>query len=109
MLRLSPTSHQNTSCLDIFGVASVADLPGFSLFDDSNLQQAACEQLRRGEAVRHEAICDFEKVKALGLYATSKAGAIHLSVSITPLGVPQEQTPAGYMALVQDIPGSQTG
>jgi len=93
----------NRACLDIFGVSNIAEVQGFKLFEDPNVTDEVKQRLHKGETVRYEALFDFEKVKKHKLYNTSKSGAIHLNVLITPLGARREKRLAGYLVQVQDI------
>lgn len=93
----------NPRCLEIFGVAAVADVAGFNLFEDPNVTEDVRSQLRQGRTVRYEKRFDFDLVKQQQLYATSKAGAIDLDVLITPLNNHSECTSLGYLVQVQDI------
>ena len=76
----------NTACLDIFGVTSVDQVRGFDLFADPNMPDHAKGLLRAGEAVRFETQFDFEKVKALDLYDTTKSGMRTLGHIDDPAG-----------------------
>jgi len=93
----------NEACLDMFGVADVEEIKGFDLFEDPNVTDELKERLRKGETVRYEVAFDFERVKKFGLYETTKAGVVYLSVLITPLGVKGEGALCGYLVQVQDI------
>ena len=95
--------HANQACLDLFGVLEASDVNGFELFEDPNVIPEAKEQLRRGETARFEALFDFEKVKTLNLYSTSRSGAIHLDILINPLRLKTPGTLTGYLVQVQDI------
>ena len=92
----------NPACLSIFGVDQFADVQGFSLFDDPNVSDEIKQRLLAGAACTYDAVFDFDKVKAAGLYPTRRSGLIQLFVQIKSLsGAGNMQ--AGYMALVQDI------
>ena len=93
----------NPACLRMFGVADIAQVKGFKLFEDPNLPDEAKAKLRRCKTVRYEAPFDFEKVKELRLYETAKSGIVHLDVLITPVGVKRKAAPQGYLVQVQDI------
>jgi PAS domain S-box-containing protein len=93
----------NQACLDMFGVSDILQVKGFKLFEDPNLPDEAKAKLRRGKPVRYETPFDFEKVKELRLYETSKSGIIHLDVQITPMGEKQKDASEGYLVQVQDI------
>jgi PAS domain S-box-containing protein len=93
----------NPACLRMFGVSNLAQVKGFKLFEDPNLPDKEKAKLRRGKTVRYEAPFDFEKVKELRLYDTTKSGIVHLDVRITPVGVKRKAAPQGYLVQVQDI------
>ncbi len=93
----------NAACLDIFGVSDRAAVKGFKLFEDPNLSEELKAQLRRGENVRYETPFDFERVKALRLYETSKSGTIYLDALITPLRDMTKSSVTGYLVHLQDI------
>ncbi|APH39782.1 PAS domain-containing sensor histidine kinase [Methanohalophilus halophilus] len=90
----------NTSCLKLFGISDIAEVQGFNLFDDPNLPAYTREQLLAGETVEYETIFDFELVKNLGLYNTSRSGIIHVNVKISALCM---DCIDGYLVHVQDI------
>jgi PAS domain S-box-containing protein len=91
----------NDKCLELFGVDSAEEVKGFKLFEDPNLSDKAKADLKKGKSVRYEAPFDFELVKKLNLYNTSKSGVITLDVSIVPWAT-GERLP-GYLVHVQDI------
>ena len=93
----------NKSCLDMFGISDAADLIGFDLFADPNVAPKYEARLHKGETVRYEVAFDFEKVKKLKLYETTKSGIMHLDVLITPLNLEHARGGGGYMVQVQDI------
>ena len=94
--------HANPACLNLFGIDSVEEIVGFSLFDDPNVGDEEKERLRAGEAVRYQAPFNFEKVKDLNLYTTSRSKTIWLDVQITPLQDPEKGTRA-YLVQIMDI------
>lgn len=93
----------NKACLDMFGVSDALEVKGFKLFDDPNVLDGVKERLHRGETVRYEAAFDFEKVRKLKLYKTTKSGIIYLDVLITPLGLKRKGSLDGYLVQIQDI------
>ena len=93
----------NRSCLDIFGISDVAEVKGFKIFDDPNVPEEAKRKLRDGETVMYEVSFDFERVKRLNLYKTTKSGSIELHVLITQLGLKEKEPFQGYLVQVQDI------
>ena len=93
----------NEACLKIFGVSEVSQVKGFRLFDDPNITPEIKERIRKGEPAEFEAQFDFEKVKELGLYETSKSGFAYLDVILTPLKQGKKDALHGYLVQVQDI------
>ena len=89
----------NPACLEMFGVDNVEELRDFNLFADPNLSDEHKAQLRRDETVRYEGPFNFEKVRALSLYRTSRTGVIWLDVLIAPVS----EVLAGYLVQIQDI------
>lgn len=89
----------NPACLELFGVLNEKELAGFDLFADPNIADAQKQQLRHGESVRYSAPFDFEAVKRLGLYRTSRSGVVWLDVQIAPLNAEG----VGYLAQVRDV------
>ncbi len=90
----------NTSCLKLFGISDVAEVQGFNLFDDPNLPDYTKEQLLAGETVEYETTFDFELVKKLDLYNTSRSGIIYVNVKISALCM---YCIDGYLVHIQDI------
>ena len=95
--------HGNKACLDIFGLSEVPEIMGFKLFDDPNISDDHKTRLRKHESIRYEAAFDFEKVKKLNLYKTTKSGIAYLDVQITPLGITEEESIRGYLVQILDI------
>lgn len=93
-------ANANTSCLELFGISDVAEVEGFNLFDDPNLPDNTREQLLAGQTVEYETVFDFELVKKLDLYKTSRSGIIHVNVKISALCT---DCMDGYLVHVQDI------
>ncbi|MFW9993558.1 MAG: PAS domain S-box protein [Candidatus Odinarchaeota archaeon] len=90
----------NKACLDIFGVDTLDDVCGFSLFEDPNLSDDVINKLKKGETVKYEIKFDFDKVRELKLYETAKSGKINLEVQIKPLKVSEKQS---YLVHVREI------
>jgi PAS domain S-box-containing protein len=96
-------SDANRACLEIFGISDVSAIKGFKLFDDPNLTEELKAQLRRCEIVSYEIPFDFEKVRALQLYETTKNGTIYLDLLITPLRDVTNESAIGYLVHIRDI------
>ncbi|MFX1284323.1 MAG: PAS domain S-box protein [Promethearchaeota archaeon] len=95
--------NTNNACLDIFGVSDIQDVRGFKLLEDPNLPEEMKNKLTNGETIRYEAVFDFDKVKDLQLYETTKSGIIFLDVLITPFKSDNDLSINGYLVQVQDI------
>ncbi|MDP1992368.1 MAG: PAS domain S-box protein [Syntrophales bacterium] len=93
----------NRACLEIFGVSDVPAVKGFKLLEDPNLSEGLKAQLRRGESVHYEIPFDFEKIRALKLYETTKSGTIYLDLLITPLRGVTKESAVGYLVHIRDI------
>ncbi|MHA2325040.1 MAG: PAS domain S-box protein, partial [Promethearchaeota archaeon] len=93
----------NRACLDMFGVLNVNSVKGFDLFQDPNVSEDVKMELQAGRSVRYETEFDFEKVKYLNLYETTKSGVIYIDVLITPLYLSDTNSVSNYIVQVQDI------
>ncbi len=93
----------NNACLEIFGVDTVEELKGFNLLNDPNLTPELKAKLKTGEAIKEKNIFDFEKVKKLNLYKTTKSGIAYHNVSIEALRTNKNDPISGYIVQVQDI------
>lgn len=91
----------NNGCLDLFGIKDIKEIYGFKLFEDPNLTDNIKERLLNNENVRFEINFDFDKVKSLNLYNTTKSGVAILDISITRLF--NEDFHFGYILQIQDI------
>jgi PAS domain S-box-containing protein len=92
----------NKKCLNIFGINSLEEVKKFPLFDDPNISDEAKSKLKKGYAIDYEAYFDFDLVKKLKLYKTSKSGKCWLHVHITPYEDSLIKY-KGYVVHVQDL------
>ncbi|MFX1517512.1 MAG: PAS domain S-box protein [Promethearchaeota archaeon] len=101
--------NANNACLEIFGVSDIQDVKGFKLLEDPNIPEKMKIKLINGERIRFETAFQFNKVKDLQLYETSKSGVIYLDIQITPLKSETDLLNSGtvpiqaYLVQVQDI------
>jgi len=93
----------NQSHLKMFGIVNAAHIKGLKLFDDPNLPSEVKAKLLEGQTVRYEVPFDFEQVKKLRLYETTKSGIIYLHIMITPIRQTRDHGAGGYMVQVQNI------
>lgn len=92
----------NPACLQLFGITDISEIYKFSLFSDPNLSAERKRAIKHGQSIRYEAPFDFEKVKELKLYQTTKSGQIWLDISITPTK-DDVGSISGYILQIQDI------
>ncbi|MDM8554734.1 PAS domain S-box protein [Desulfococcaceae bacterium HSG7] len=92
----------NPACLGIFGIESVEEIKGFNLFKDPNLADNIKEQVKNGAVAKFSMSFDFETVKKMAIYKTSKSGRCFLDCLIVPL---QTATGSinGFLVHVQDV------
>lgn len=93
----------NPVYLEIFGVSDVTEIKGFKLFEDPNISDGIKARLAKGETARYESKLDFEKVKELKHYETSKSGTIDLQVMIAPIYKKEDPHPCYYQVQVRDV------
>jgi PAS domain S-box-containing protein len=89
----------NKACLSLFGVQDEKEIAKFNLFADPNIEDTKKQLLRRGDRIRYEAPFDFDVVRSLGLYQTSRSGIRWLDVLIEPM----RESLGGYLVQIQDI------
>ena len=92
----------NKSCLTMYGVKDGQGFSNYNLFDDPNVNIDDKKSLKKQKAVRFQSIYDFDLIKKLNLFKTSKKGKILVDVSITPL-VDSKSVPNGYLVETQDV------
>ncbi len=97
----------NKACLDIFGISEISAVQGFHLFEDPNITAEVKDKLKKPMTVKFEMAFDFEKVKGLKLYKTTKSGVSYLNTLITPLTAENKGAIGGYLVLVQDFTESR--
>jgi PAS domain S-box-containing protein len=76
--------NANSKCLEMFGIDDITAVQGFKLFEDPNISDEVKERLLAGEPVSYASEFDFDKIKELGLYKTSKSGKIFVQVFLSP-------------------------
>ncbi|MHB1153732.1 MAG: HD domain-containing phosphohydrolase [Eubacteriales bacterium] len=94
-------SNVNDACLKLFGIINPEEIKGFKLFDDPNINEEIKHRLHNNESIKIDCKFDFEKVKELGLYATSKSGVIDLEMFISTLL--NDHITEGYIVQIQDV------
>ncbi|MHA1863748.1 MAG: PAS domain S-box protein [Candidatus Thorarchaeota archaeon] len=95
--------EMNQAHLDIFGISSLDDRPGYRLEKDPHVPKWALDQIAGGELVRFDVTYDFDLIRELKLVNTSKTGTIELVATFAPLNLPDDDPEAGYLIMVQDV------
>ncbi len=95
-------THVNPACLEMFGIPDFSYIKGFCLFANPNFHDLHREKVMQGESVRFELLYNFEVVRQMNLFPTSKTGIIYADVLATPLR-DEQKTVFGYMVQIQDI------
>jgi len=93
----------NKACLDLFGIVDIKDLEKNKLFDDPNIPEKEKMIMKDGKTIRYEGEFDFDKVKQLNSYKTTKSGIIFLDILITPLYLRDKPEISNYLVQIQDI------
>jgi len=89
----------NPASLAYYGVDSVEDLRGWSIFIGARLSPEQRARLLKGEEVRVEAGIDFDEVG----FPTSKKGVGHFEAVFKPFPLMDARKPPGYIGLVRDV------
>nr|WP_319375779.1 response regulator [uncultured Methanoregula sp.] len=92
----------NPACCALFGIDSIEEVRGFNLFSDPNIPVSEKDLLISGKTIHYETDFDFDLIKKLGLYGTSRAGRITIDVLISPV-MDREGIIARYLVQVVDI------
>ncbi|MGY5854724.1 MAG: PAS domain S-box protein [Candidatus Thorarchaeota archaeon] len=92
----------NQAMLDFAGVSEVEDMTTLNIFDDPNTSDEIVERMRHGKTVLFEKPFDFELIKKLGLYPTTKGGIAYIQGGITPLRNESTGEIQGYVAQIVD-------
>ncbi len=92
----------NQSCIDLFGLQSIDSIKRFNLFTNPHLSEQANMDIRAGKAVRYEMMYDFDRIKRLKTFETSKEGVCFLDCYINPT-VNEKKEVTGYIVHIIEI------
>ncbi len=95
--------EMNQAYLHLFGIRDVDDAAGYRFPNDPHIPQWAMDKVSKGKSATLDLTYDFDIIQKRNLYKTSKKGTIDLVVTIVPLNLPQDDSEAGNLVLVQDI------
>jgi PAS domain S-box-containing protein len=93
----------NNAALDALGISEVDEIRGLNLFNDPKILPETKDRLLKGKTVRHEVVFDFEKVKALKPFETTKSGIRYFYQIIAPLIPGPNHAVSGYLVQIQDV------
>jgi PAS domain S-box-containing protein len=92
----------NKASFDMFGIHDDSSA-GFNLFEGTSLNEELKKKLKRGEAITYQATFDFDRVRELGQYKSSRTGKAEMEYIITPLKNQGKEDGLGYLLQVQEI------
>ncbi len=92
----------NPACCALFGIQSAVAVKGLNLFEDPNIPLNQRELLKTGRTLQYESDFDFDLVKKLNLYSTTRSGKISLNILVTPIQA-KERITTGYLVQIIDI------
>ncbi len=93
----------NQAALAIFGVSERSAFTATRLLEAEHLSAESQATLLKGGTVRYESAVDFDEIKRVKLYPSSRTGKCHFDVLVTNLGLDPDFKPKGYMVQIQDI------
>jgi len=92
----------NRASFNMFGIQDNSS-SSFNLFDGTSLNDELKQRLYNGKPVLYEASFDFNRVRELNQYHTTRTGIADMEYLITPLKSEDSSTIQGYILQVQDI------
>ncbi len=93
----------NPASLEMFGIEEKGNVLGFNIFDGTSLSMELKEQLLNGNHIDYTSSFNFDKIKELKQYKTTKTGKVDMQYSITPMKSLEGKIIMGYLLLVQNI------
>ncbi len=91
----------NQACLDLFGVKELNEIKGINLFKNPHLTEKILTDLKEGKSVKYELTYDFDLIKNIQFYPTSKNGNCQLICYIYP-SFNEENEISGYILNIID-------
>lgn len=95
----------NNAYLDMLGITQIHEISKYNLFQSPQINNDIKPRLRKAEPVRFEEAFNFDEIKAMSLFNTSRSGIRFIDWFIIPL-VNQDRA-IGYMVQAQDFTGSK--
>lgn len=92
----------NKASFRMFGIKDESS-SGFNLFEGTSLTDNLKQNLRDGKTIMYEASFDFNKVRELKQYNTTRTGTASMEYIITPFRSGEADEINGYLLQVQEI------
>ena len=93
----------NKAAMTMFGIDRLDKIRGLKLFSSPTIPEEKRMKLQNQELIQEEVVYDFDKIREINFYETSKTGISYFNRIITPLYSNSESKPYGYLVQVQDI------
>jgi PAS domain S-box-containing protein len=93
----------NRAAIEMFGIPNLESALGLKLFSSPTVQSEAKLKLRNQEQIQEEVSYDFDEIRRLSFYETTKTGISYFNRIITPLRSSSAAEPFGYLSQVLDI------
>ncbi|MFB3926781.1 MAG: PAS domain S-box protein, partial [Syntrophales bacterium] len=92
----------NRVCMEIIGIDDFLQLGEFNLLESTIIPDAFKKRILNGEGVRFETVVDFDRIKQLDLYNTSRSGSVHLRIYISA-PAPDDVKEMHYLVYIEEI------
>lgn len=93
----------NRAAMDMFGIPGPEKVIGLKLFSSPTVRDEVRRKLRNQEQIREEVVYNFDEIRRLGFYETTKFGISSFDRILTPLRSASGAEPFGYLSQALDI------
>ncbi|MCX9087939.1 MAG: PAS domain S-box protein [Candidatus Methanoperedens sp.] len=93
----------NKAAMTMFGIDRLDKIRGLKLFSSPTIPEEKRMKLQDQELIQEEIVYDFDKIREINFYETSRTGISYFNRIITPLYSNSDSKPYGYLVQVQDI------
>ncbi|VVB53134.1 Methyl sulfide methyltransferase-associated sensor [uncultured archaeon] len=93
----------NKAAMIMFGIDRLDKIQGLKLFSSPTIPEEKRMKLQDQELIQEEIVYDFDKIREINFYETSRTGISYFNRIITPLYSNSDSKPYGYLVQVQDI------
>ena len=92
----------NSACIKLFGIKKPDKIKGFNLFTNPHLTNKIILNLKKGKNVKYELTYDFELIKRLNLFKTTRSNTTFLECYINPTFNLKNEI-SGYIVHISEI------